>query len=217
VFFLDYVGMLFISHDRRSYLRRNWLTLGIVITSFPLLPSILSVVRLARIARLISLLRLIIVVRRGLMALRSSVGRQGFLYMAGVAAFLVVAAGAILSLLEPETVPGGFGEGIWWALVTVTTVGYGDIAPKTIGGRMLAVALMLIGVGLISTLAASIAAYFVGQDGGIDQKRIEERLDRIESLLQRQNGISGGDDNGAGISDGARPEPEDAGNNRSKP
>ena len=68
-------------------------------------------------------------------------------------------------------------------MVTASTVGYGDIAPKTLEGRLVAVTLMVAGIGLVSTLAATIAAYFVEQD---EQRTIDdllERLDRIETQL----------------------------------
>ena len=77
----------------------------------------------------------------------------------------------------------GFWEGIWWAIVTVTTVGYGDITPQSPGGRMVAILLMLSGVGLTSTIAASVAAHFVAQESGADLKTLSQKLDRIESLL----------------------------------
>jgi voltage-gated potassium channel len=64
-------------------------------------------------------------------------------------------------------------------------VGYGDIAPTTLWGRLIAVVMMLAGVGLISTLAASITAYFVGQADNLDLRELRERTARIEVLLQK--------------------------------
>ena len=108
------------------------------------------------------------------------------MYVGAVATFLIVVGGGLLSLLEGESVHGKFFEGIWWAIVTVTTVGYGDIAPTTIWGRIVGVALMITGLGVISTLAAAVAAYFVSQDEGDEFQEIKDRLSRIEALLQKE-------------------------------
>jgi voltage-gated potassium channel len=87
-------------------------------------------------------------------------------------------------MLEPQTVKGGFADGVWWAIVTASTVGYGDIAPTTVGGRLIAVMLMLSGVGLVSTLAASITAYFVGHEENVALIELNEKTTRIENLLR---------------------------------
>jgi voltage-gated potassium channel len=95
-------------------------------------------------------------------------------------------AGAVMSLVEPQTVRGDMWDGMWWAVVTATTVGYGDISPSSPPGRLVAVALMLFGIGLTATLAASVAAYFVKQDKGDDMAEVVARLDRMERLLRQR-------------------------------
>ena len=74
-------------------------------------------------------------------------------------------------------------DGLWWAVVTTTTVGYGDIAPKTGTGRLIAVVLMLVGTALIATIAASVSAYFIGVERTEEYEDIKKRLDRIERIL----------------------------------
>ena len=83
-----------------------------------------------------------------------------------------------------------YGDALWWALVTVTTVGYGDKFPLTAGGRGVAVVLMLTGIGLIGALTATVASFFVDESANRDQQRLEERLDRIEMMLARALGQS---------------------------
>jgi voltage-gated potassium channel len=119
--------------------------------------------------------------------MRSSLAGQSLIYVAALTTLLTISAAALMSVIEPETVRGDFGSSLWWAVVTVTTVGYGDIAPVTPIGRVLAVVLMLSGLGLLSTLAASISAYFVGSNNDLEIAAIHEHLGRIERLLEQMN------------------------------
>jgi voltage-gated potassium channel len=193
VFTVEYAVMMLVVPDRWGYTRRNWLNVAVIVLSFPLLPALMAMtrlVRLVRLTRLFRLFRLLAVTGRGLHALRLVLGRRGLLYVVAVSVFLVFAGGAFLSSVEPEQVEGGFWSGVWWAVVTVTTVGYGDVYPKTGQGRAVAVALMLAGVGLLATVAASIAAYFVGTQEDDALARIDARLERIERALETQDSES---------------------------
>jgi voltage-gated potassium channel len=189
VFAGEYVIALAVAQDRRRFVGGAWLSLLVVVISFPLLPALFGVVRLARLARLLRLIRLVAFGARLVTALKATTGRRGFVYVCTLFFLLVVVAGAIMSLVEPQTVKGNMWDGMWWAVVTATTVGYGDISPVTAGGRLVAVALMLFGIGLTATLAASVAAYFVKQDSGSELGDVIARLDRVERLLLNQEAI----------------------------
>jgi voltage-gated potassium channel len=111
----------------------------------------------------------------------------------GVAIILVIIGGALARLVEPETFHS-IGLAYWWAVTTVTTVGYGDTVPKSPEGRVVAAMLMLTGLSLIPTLtgvivATLLAKYRQGEQARIEQlekeqaatlARIEERLGRLE-------------------------------------
>jgi voltage-gated potassium channel len=178
---------IWLAENRAQYLQRHPLDVAIVILSFPMMPSFLALTRLARLVRVMRVLRLATVVARAIPALKATIGRRELLYVFSVCALLVVAAAGMLFVLEPDAVDQSFLSALWWSTVTVTTVGYGDIAPTTLAGRIAAVVVMIAGLAVISTLSASIAAYFVAQGRQSDADRLEQRLERIESLLSRDS------------------------------
>jgi voltage-gated potassium channel len=188
VFVGEYLLALVLAKSRRRYLVAAWLPLLVVVVSFPLLPAAFALTRLARLSRLFRLVRLIAFAARAVPAIRSTLGRRGLLYLVAVFLMLILVAGAVMSVAEPLTVKGNMFDGMWWAIVTATTVGYGDISPQTPLGRLVAVALMLFGIGVTATLAASVAAYFVSQDRGGDMADVVSRLDRVERLLLTRTG-----------------------------
>jgi voltage-gated potassium channel len=80
------------------------------------------------------------------------------------------------------------GDGLWWVVTTLTTVGYGDRFPTSPMGKGIAVVLMLVGVGLLGLLAANLASILIrglhaGPESTIELQEILERLDRIERAL----------------------------------
>ncbi len=196
VFLVEFVFMVWVVRNRWAYARRAWLSIAVIVLSFPMLPDLLALARLARLtrlARLARLVRLVAVTGRGLHAVKNCLGRESLVYVAGLTILLTVAGGVFLTALEPDTVKQSLMGGIWWAVVTVTTVGYGDIAPATAGGRLVAVVLMLSRLGLLSTLSASISAYFVNVDREDDLEHLRDQLDRIERLLEQQKPRQGGE------------------------
>jgi voltage-gated potassium channel len=189
IFLLEYAAMVVAGPDRTAYVKRNPLNLAVIVLSYPGLPTLFGLIRLARLIRFLRLLRLMSVTARAIGGLRIVFCRRSLACVAGISAIIIVAGGTSLTLLEPQTVKGGFGDGVWWAIVTAATVGYGDIAPTSPVGRSIAVLLMLSGVGLVSTLAASITAYFLGTEDNSVQIELRERMIRIEDLL---NGLVAG-------------------------
>jgi voltage-gated potassium channel len=103
---------------------------------------------------------------------------------------VVVGAGVLISLIDPDEYPD-VGVGMWWALQTVTTVGYGDVAPTHVAGRLLGAAVMLEGTAFIAIVTAVITSTFVARATRdyeatraradvSDQQRIEQRFDELE-------------------------------------
>jgi len=106
---------------------------------------------------------------------------------------VVVGAGFLISLVDEEEYPN-LGIGLWWALQTVTTVGYGDVAPKEVSGRIVAGGVMLYGIAFIAIVTALITSTFVARaareheeahakDELSDRELIERRFDELERKL----------------------------------
>jgi voltage-gated potassium channel len=189
LFVFDFAVDLRFSGDRRHRVRTHLLDLTIVVLSFPLLPAALALTRLVRLVRafrVVRLVRIAGVTLRAVPALKATLARHELIYVASVSGLLILAGGSLMTVIEPETVKGNLQNAIWWAVVTASTVGYGDISPTTPVGRLVAIFMMLAGIGLISTLSASIAAYFVDQGSESALREIQERLERIETALKVQ-------------------------------
>ncbi len=96
----------------------------------------------------------------------------------GVLALSIIAFGYIFYVTEPQVKT--IEDGIWWALVTVTTVGYGDITPATTLGRFVAGTLMFFGLGLIATVTAIVSAKFV--QNYVDHHTNDDVLEKLQEL-----------------------------------
>ena len=187
--------VLTVAQRKRAALRTHWLDVAIVVLTVPVVPALLAFLRLGRLLRLLRLVRLGMLGSRALAAERLLTSRQGFRYIALATGLLVIVSGAAISVADAEEFPN-VGLGIWWAITTVTTVGYGDVVPHTVGGRIIAGALMLVGIGFLSTLTATIASTFVSHDVDAEEAesdhaqvlaaldRIEQRLDRLEAARE---------------------------------
>ena len=124
----------------------------------------------------------------GIREARSILSRRGLQFSLLVALIVIVASAGLETAVESHAHGSnihGFGDAMWWAIVTVTTVGYGDKFQVTTAGRGIAVALMLTGIAVFCAVTASIAAYFVDTDREPDPQLVEinARLARIEAML----------------------------------
>ncbi len=150
-FAVDLAVRLTLAQDRLQYAVAHWYDVALL--ALPML-------RPLRLLRLLALARLL-----NRSAITSLIGRVTT-YVVGTAIMAVV-LGAVAVLDAEQDAEGAnitsFGDAIWWAATTVTTVGYGDRFPVTTTGRLVAVALMVVGIAVVGAVTASIAAWMVRQ------------------------------------------------------
>jgi voltage-gated potassium channel len=120
--------------------------------------------------------------------------RKAAVVIATVTTAITLLAGWLMTVIDHTGFPT-LGSGMWWAVQTVTTVGYGDHVPTTDAGQLMAAATMLLGIGFITVITASITGAFVARSRreqhleGPEPARVEdlqeviERLERIEAAL----------------------------------
>lgn len=179
--------------NRRRYLRNNWLNVAVIVAGLPLLVGIDSTVGALRLVRLVAIAAIAVHVgsRVGQMLRRNQL-----LPTLIASAIVVVMSGIMMAALDPAI--NSPGDGIWWAWVTVSTVGYGDVVPVSAAGRWMASVVMLLGLGLFSLITGAFVAFFMEkkeqeveelilleQQHIVDQlEALHLRLDTLEGLLQ---------------------------------
>ena len=128
---------------------------------------------------------------------RATTPRGATIVIATASTVITVGAGLLMTLVNGENFPS-IGAGLWWAVQTVTTVGYGDNVPTNLTGR-LAVLVMLLGIAFLTVITASITSTFVsrirreGTPPGAEPataeqvRQLDSRLERIEAALSRSS------------------------------
>jgi len=169
-FAVDYVVRLVLAKNRGRWFVRHLLDLAVVALPF------------LRPLRILRLVVLVAAVQRAF----GDVVRGGVVIYTAVSATLLVYASSLAVLQAERSVPGAritsFGDAVWWAITTITTVGYGDLYPVTVMGRTIAVLLMVGGISLIGTITATVAAWIVGRVAAQDGAQRAATVAHIEDL-----------------------------------
>jgi voltage-gated potassium channel len=150
-FGIDLVARLYLAEDRLSYARRHWYDVALLL--LPLLRQ-LRLLRLLAIARIFNRI-----------TTNSLVGRVGF-HVLGTAMMAALLAAIAMLDVEQDAADANIttlGDALWWSATTVTTVGYGDRYPVTTAGRLIAVALMVVGIATVGAIIATVTGWVVAQ------------------------------------------------------
>lgn len=166
IFVIDFVIRFFISTDKKIFIKNNIIDLISIIPfhTFFILLSNLGVFHLGSkyiiLLKLVMVLRIVAIVKRSNSNFYRFMRTNNFSYTLFIALIIIFLSSIDMSYFEKWNI----GDSLWWSIVTVTTVGYGYICPKTFSGRIVASILMIFGIGFIGSLTSTLSTYFIKKE-----------------------------------------------------
>lgn len=165
IFSIDYFLRLYNSNNKVKFIKRN------IIDLISILPfnsifivfralNIVKISRISNISEILKILKIIFVSGRLKKNFDEFIKTNNFNYTLIIILIIVLVGSATISIVENIDI----GDAIWWSIVTVTTVGYGEIYPKTTMGRFVASILMILGIGFISSFTSTLSTYFLKKE-----------------------------------------------------
>ncbi len=195
VFLGETVLLANLVRHKRRYLLHNWMNLVIIVGSVPLLWHYTP---LAGLLRSLRLFMVVVLLTRMSSNIRKLLSMHQLGTTLSVALFTTLLAGVVITRIDPSI--GNIWDGMWWAWATMSTVGYGDVVPKSGAGRLFASFLILFGIVLLSLLTANMSAFLIGSDvkkavkdehdTDVLLQDIAARLERIEQQLAERSHLN---------------------------
>lgn len=182
-FLVETLVLTSVVDDKARYLRNNWSNLVIVIAGMPLLWEAFPHAGGLRALRLLAMFTMLMNMSG---SFQKIMGRNHLGPTLMVSFIIIIMAGTLMAVIDPNVQTPM--DGIWWAWVTVTTVGYGDIVPGSTAGRLFGSVLILMGIGLFSMMTASFSAFFMQQEEEdliAKETANAERLAKIEGRMEQ--------------------------------
>lgn len=181
VFAVDYIVRFVLAKEKLKFFKSNIFDLLSIIPfnsifSFFRFARIFRLAKLSRLAKFTKLARLTAFFGRFGNRAKTFLHTNGFIYMLYASGVLILISSVIMMYTEGKD----FSDALWWSIVTVTTVGYGDISPTTGAGRVMAVILMIFGIGLISMLTGTITSFFANK---AERERPEAEQNYLENII----------------------------------
>lgn len=194
VFLFETTLLSSLVHDKKRYILSNWMNLVIIIAGIPMEWTYTPLIGALRNLRLLLMLFLLVRLSH---RIRMYLARGHLGIMLVITGIVTVLAGIIVSRLDPSI--GSIWDGMWYAWVTISHTGYGDIVPKTAAARFFGGILIFLGVVLVTVFTANLSAFLIGTNAEDEEEKIVSnqpkeatlqdvmaRLDRIERMLEEQ-------------------------------
>lgn len=183
IFVVDYFTRLYKSRNRKKFIKKNIIDLVSIIPFNALFMvfralNIIRIGKIARIGEVAKVLRILTVSGRIKRNFDEFIKTNNFNYTLSIAVIIIFIGSLIMSIVEKISL----GDALWWSIVTVTTVGYGDISPITPLGRIVASILMIMGIGFLGSLTSTLSTYFIKKE----KLKYQEMLKENEELQEEK-------------------------------
>lgn len=190
IFVIDYFKRLYKSRNKKKFIKRHIVDLISIIPLYTIFAvfrsfNILKISRVSRIANISKVVRIFGVFKKSKTNFDIFIKTNNFNYTLLIGLLVLIVASILITFIEKVD----FFDSLWWSIVTVTTVGYGDIYPKTILGKIVATILMFMGIGLIGSLTSTISTYFINKESKKSKEDYKTKIlkDSIKSLQDFEN------------------------------
>lgn len=170
--------------DKRRYLLSNWINLLIIAIGIPLLWQENPYAGALRGLRILLLLGFLVEMSS---TIRAVLAKNNVGLTLLVSLIIIVMAGTSIAAIDPAIETPW--DGIWWAWVTVTTVGYGDLVPESPYGRIFGGVLMVLGLGLFSLITASFSAFLIAREEEEVLQEEERLIGKEEALIAKEEAV----------------------------
>lgn len=183
------LGVRLVIHGpgRKRYAVSKWYDFAIV--ALTLIPALmpLRALRSVRVLKVLKVLRVVAFVERSLHTVkRIWAGTSGRYVLAGAVALIAASAVGVWFFEDRGDADiDSWGDTIWWAIVTMTTVGYGDISPETGGGKAVAIVLMLAGITVFGVITANLAAWFTRSKEEAEEDDLTRQVQELTAAVDR--------------------------------
>lgn len=179
IFTVDYFTRLFISKNKWTFFKQNIFDLLAILPFYSAFSffRFARIMRIMRFARAFRFVRLIGFIGKAQHYLHGFLKTNGFIYLIWTSLSILILSATLYSLAEGVS----WGNSLWWALTTATTVGYGDISPHTVIGKIAAILLMIVGIGFIGSLTSTLTTFFTQKNNGSSLDKIYNKLEQMEN------------------------------------
>lgn len=177
-FWIDYLTRLIQSKNKKKFFVTNLFDL-LAIIPFDAMFYLFRIFRVIRLLKLLRLIRVVGFTGKVQKIIKRFFNTNGFIYLVIATIVLILTGAEIYSVAENSH----YLDSLWWAIATTTTVGYGDISPHTAVGKLIAVILMILGIGLIGSVTSTVTAFFLEEKNSRETLELKQELVDIQKEL----------------------------------